>query len=190
MYGLLPRCHQTRHQDLATLVKIVLRMSVVERAASFERVVWGRVHLRRVSRGAGCPSPVVVLVAGRRARGSPPMPPDATPGSRDSSSRSQDARRAISNSFRGGHFGGPRLRGVSRIIRRFSQAVILRVKQCFIALCDWAQYRSAGTRGQHFKVLVLQPGALSEGGPCGEPHLRAVSRGAGQRSTAAELVVE
>ena len=69
----------------------------------------------------------------RRASNPPSIPPGATRGARETRHRYQDARCAISTSFRRGGAGSPGLRGVSRGTTRPSQAVAIRVRQCLPA---------------------------------------------------------
>ena len=61
-------------------------------------------------------------------------------------------------------YRGPCLRGVSRGIRRFSQAVTLRVRQCLLALWHWAQHQPPGTRVRHPQDARLAIGSIARRG--------------------------
>ena len=120
----------------------------------------------------------------------PPMPPGATPGSRDSSHRYQDTRCAMSISFRRGGAGEP-------TPTRSQQG-------CHATLAGGGNqsetmsphFRSLGTAAtfRHSRATPqdahLAGGSLVRMGPCGAKQLLAVSRSVGQRSTVSELMME
>ena len=126
----------------------------------------------------------------RRARNPPPMPPGATPGSRDSSHSYQDARCAISTSFLRGGAGEPTPTRSQQGYHATSQAVAIRVRQCLPTFDHLVQHRPSGAPEGHLKTLVLPAEALSEWDPCGDKQLLAVSRCVGRRSAVAELMAE
>ena len=126
----------------------------------------------------------------RRASNPPPIPPRATPGSRDSSHRYQDARCAISTSFRRGGAG----ESTPTRSQQGYHATFAGGGNQSEAMTPHLRPSGAAPTFRHSKATPqdarLAAEALSEWNPCGAKQLLAVIRSVGRRSAVAELMAE